>query len=123
MPTGFDGDYVLGGLLTIGSSWHNYWGLVDEVKIYRSALSREAVEGEFEQCKDAFQIVESQEVVAAKERAQSNTKFGRRQHRVAGTPIRSGTQFMPRDRCLDRCAGSFPQLCSLANRAELPGGK
>jgi len=68
MRKDFDGDYVLDGTLTVGSGWHNYWGGVDEVKIHRSALSREAVTVEFERLKDTFEIVESEDAVAAKER-------------------------------------------------------
>ncbi|MBT3292032.1 MAG: LamG domain-containing protein, partial [Victivallales bacterium] len=39
MPPGFAGDYSLGNELTIGNGWHNYWGTMDEVKIYRRALA------------------------------------------------------------------------------------
>ncbi|HEX2999547.1 MAG TPA: LamG-like jellyroll fold domain-containing protein [Armatimonadota bacterium] len=30
LPRNFAGDYVLGGELTLGNGWHNYWGLMDE---------------------------------------------------------------------------------------------
>jgi len=68
MPKDFDGDFALGGELTVGNGWHNYWGLMDEVLVYRSALSREAVETEFGRLKDTFKVVESAEAIAARER-------------------------------------------------------
>ena len=43
----FAGDFSLGGALTLGSGWHNYWGLMDEVKVYRRALARTEVKAEF----------------------------------------------------------------------------
>ena len=68
MPNEFDGDFVLDGRLTVGSSWQNYWGLVDEVRMYRSVLTPEDVEAEFERLKDTFGVVESDEIAAAKKR-------------------------------------------------------
>ena len=68
MRQDFDGDYVLGGLLTIGNGWHNYWGLVDEVKVYRSALAKTDIAAEFEGLKDTFSITESKAALAAKRR-------------------------------------------------------
>jgi len=75
MRQDFDGDYVLGGVLTIGSAWHNYWGLVDEVKVYRSALSKADVATEFERLKGPFAIVESEAALAAKRRAELARSF------------------------------------------------
>ena len=75
IPANFAGDFTLGGQLTIGSSWHNYWGLVDEVKIYRTAFSSDAVEAEFERLRDSFQVVESEEAIAAKRRARLAQTF------------------------------------------------
>lgn len=69
IPPGFDGDFRLGEQLTVGSGWHNFWGLVDEVKIFRSAQSQLAVEKEFERLRNRFQVIESPEVIAAKKRA------------------------------------------------------
>jgi len=68
MVRGFDGNFVLGGRLTVGSSWQNYWGQVDEVKVYRSALSKAQVAGEFDGLKRVFSIKESATVLAAKKR-------------------------------------------------------
>lgn len=75
IPKDFDGDFVLGGQLTIGSTWHNYWGLVDEVLVYRSAQSDEAVEAEFERLKDTFQVIESEKIIAAKQRIRLSRTF------------------------------------------------
>ena len=69
MNKAFDGNFVLDGGLTIGSGWHNYWGQVDEVKIYRSALARGHVEAEFERHKGTFAIKESEAALEAKKRA------------------------------------------------------
>ncbi|MBT4814436.1 MAG: LamG domain-containing protein, partial [Lentisphaerae bacterium] len=65
---GFDGDYVLGGGLTLGSSWHNYWGAMDEVWIYRRAVSEEEVTKEFHSRKDTFGVKESEQAIAARKR-------------------------------------------------------
>jgi len=75
MPGDFDGDFVLDGRLTVGSGWQNYWGLVDEVKIYRSALTADDVEVEFERLKERFAVVESDEVAAAKRRRRQEAVF------------------------------------------------
>lgn len=71
----FAGNYVLDGLLTVGNPWHNYWGAVDEVKVYRRALSPKEIEQEFERLKPTFHIVESEEARAAKERFQREQTF------------------------------------------------
>ena len=68
LPPDFAGDFSLGGELTLGSGWHNYWGLMDEVKVYRRALSRAEVKAEFVRLKDTFGVTESPEVVAAEKR-------------------------------------------------------
>lgn len=68
IPAEFDGNFVLGGLLTLGSAWHNYWGLMDEIRVYRRALSRAEVRAEYDRLKGTFGIVESPEAVAAAER-------------------------------------------------------
>ncbi|MHC4557241.1 MAG: right-handed parallel beta-helix repeat-containing protein [Planctomycetota bacterium] len=75
MPNEFDGDFNLDGRLTIGSSWQNYCGLVDEVKIYHSALTPEDIEAEFERLKDTFGVVESDEIASAKKRIRQENTF------------------------------------------------
>jgi parallel beta-helix repeat protein len=75
IPNEFDGNFNLDGQLTIGSSWQNYWGLVDEVKIYRSALTPQDVEAEFERLKDTFGVVESVEIASAKKRIRQENTF------------------------------------------------
>jgi len=75
LPNNFDGDFVLDGGLTVGSGWQNYWGLVDEVKIYRSALTPEDIEAEFERLKRTFGVVESDEIVDAKKRIRQEKTF------------------------------------------------
>jgi parallel beta-helix repeat protein len=75
IPADFGGDFALDGRLTVGSSWQNYWGLIDEVKIYRSALTPEDVEAEFERLKDTFGVVESNEIVDAKRRIRQEKTF------------------------------------------------
>jgi len=66
IPSDFDGDFNLGETLTLGSQWHNYFGLMDEVKIDRRALSNEAIRSEFNTLKDRFGIVESPSIREAK---------------------------------------------------------
>ena len=56
IPPGFAGDFSLNGTLTVGSSWQNYIGEIDEVKIYRRALSAAEVRAEFERLQDAFGV-------------------------------------------------------------------
>ena len=75
VPDYFEGDFVLDGRLTVGSGWQNYWGLVDEVKIYRRALTADEVEAEFERLKGTFGIVESDEIVNAKKRIHQEKTF------------------------------------------------
>jgi len=65
MRQGFAGDFSLGGLLTLGSGWHNYWGLMDEVRVYRRALSKDEVKAEFARLKDTFGAVFSHEAMSA----------------------------------------------------------
>jgi hypothetical protein len=68
LPAAFDGDFTLDGELTFGSGWHNYWGLMDEVRVYRRALSRAEIKGEFAALKDTFGAIESPEAIAAEKR-------------------------------------------------------
>jgi hypothetical protein len=66
--TGFDGNFVLGGELSIGNGWHNYWGAMDEVRVYRRALSTAEVRAEFMDKRKAFNVKESEEMKAAMQR-------------------------------------------------------
>lgn len=75
IPSHFEGDFVLDGRLTVGSTWQNYWGLVDEVKIVRRALTSEAVEAEFERLKAPFEVVESENIAMAKKRIRQADVF------------------------------------------------
>ena len=49
----------------MGNGWHNYWGAMDETRIYRKALTKEEVRGEFEARKEIFNVTESAEALAA----------------------------------------------------------
>jgi hypothetical protein len=64
LPPAFTGDFSLGGGLSLGSSWHNYCGLMDEIKIYRRALSRNEVRKEFKTMHDVYGVTESAEFLA-----------------------------------------------------------
>ncbi len=64
LPKTFAGDFSLAGKLTIGSGWHNYWGLMDEVRIYRRALTRKDVRAEFKAGRDTYGVTESAEAAA-----------------------------------------------------------
>jgi hypothetical protein len=70
LPPGFAGDFGLSGELTLGNGWHNYWGLMDEVKVYRRALARAEVRQEFTARKDTFKVSESPEAAAMEVREQ-----------------------------------------------------
>jgi len=94
IPADFDGDYVLGGELTLGSGWHNYWGVMDEVKVHRRALARADVRAEFVRLQGPFQVAESAEAAAAEAReaeaeavaaalAQANTARAARDYAAA----------------------------------------
>ncbi len=72
---GFDGDFSLDGRLTVGSGWQNYYGLVDEVKIYRRAVGTKEIEAEFDRLDSMFEIEESAEVAAAKRRIRQERIF------------------------------------------------
>ncbi len=66
--TGFAGDFSVDGLLTVGSHWHNYWGVMDEVKIYRRALRKDEIKSQFAALKSTFAITVSPEAKAAERR-------------------------------------------------------
>ena len=74
MPDNFDGDYTLDGL-TIGAGWHNYWGVMDEVKVSRRALTKQDVKDEFKRLKEVFGVEESPEAAAAERRAAALSQF------------------------------------------------
>jgi hypothetical protein len=68
IPPTFRGDFSLGGELTLGSSWHNYYGVMDEVSLYRRALTRAEVRAEFAKWKERFGVTESPEAAEAERR-------------------------------------------------------
>ena len=68
MPPGFAGDYSLGNELTIGNGWHNYWGTMDEVKIYRRALAVKEVRDEFVSRRETYGVKESEQMKTAMQR-------------------------------------------------------
>lgn len=75
MPKAFDGDFVLDGRMTVGSTWQNYWGLIDEVKITRTAVAPHEVAAESERLKSKFKTIESEEIIAAKKRLRQERSF------------------------------------------------
>ncbi len=79
MPPTFAGDFVIGGELTLGNGWHNYWGLMDEVRIYRRALSKAEVKAEFARHKGTFGVTESPEAAAAERREALMEAFAKSQ--------------------------------------------
>lgn len=84
-PRDFAGDFVLGGELTLGSGWHNYWGLMDEVRIHLRALTQAEVRAEFARLKDTFGVRESPESAAAVKRESIMAAFTKsREDWVAG---------------------------------------
>jgi parallel beta-helix repeat protein len=52
----FDGDFSVSGEFTVGNPWQNYWGLADEVRLYRRALARGEIRAEFDRLKGAFNV-------------------------------------------------------------------
>jgi Concanavalin A-like lectin/glucanases superfamily/Right handed beta helix region len=68
LPSDFNGDFSVGGELTLGSDWHNYWGLMDEVRVYRRALPRAEIKAEYTRLKRTFGVTESPEAAAAGKR-------------------------------------------------------
>lgn len=57
LPPEFDGDFSASGEFTVGSSFQNYWGTADEVRLYRRALARREIKAEFDQMKEIFKVV------------------------------------------------------------------
>ena len=68
LPPAFIGDFSAGGELTLGSEWHNYWGLMDEVRVDRRALPPAEIKAEYARFKSTFGVIESPETVAAERR-------------------------------------------------------
>jgi hypothetical protein len=64
LPVGWSGDFSLTSEFTVGNSWHNYMGLMDEVKIWRRTVTKEEVRAEFNALKGAFKITESAEAAS-----------------------------------------------------------
>lgn len=79
LPQDFAGDFSVGGELTLGNGWHNYWGLMDEVSIYRRAWSRADVKAEFARLKDVFGVKESPAAAAAEKREELMQAFAKTQ--------------------------------------------
>ena len=71
LPKDFHGDYVLGGQLTVGCGWHNYWGLVDEVKVFRNALAQQVIDAELRDS-SRFSASSNPEAVLRGEKATAN---------------------------------------------------
>ncbi len=69
LPREFAGDFSLGETLTLGSTWQNYHGLLDAVKLYRRALTRAEVSREFERLEAVFQPAVAPEQRLARRRA------------------------------------------------------
>ncbi|MBD3175035.1 MAG: hypothetical protein GF320_07635 [Armatimonadia bacterium] len=68
LPADFSGDFSISGELTIGSGWHNYWGLMDEVRVYAGALPAAAVREAFRSHMEDFGVAESELTRAAERR-------------------------------------------------------
>jgi hypothetical protein len=76
LPDGFDGDYSEHREVTIGSGWHNIQGDVDEVLLYRRALTKQEVREEFRRCADAFGATESPLSLQAERREAAEEALG-----------------------------------------------
>ncbi|MCC7491988.1 MAG: right-handed parallel beta-helix repeat-containing protein [Fimbriimonadaceae bacterium] len=68
LPNPWDGDFSLGSEFSLGNGWHNYWGLLDEVKVARAAWPKAVVKAEFNRLKATFGVTESPEAAAAERR-------------------------------------------------------
>lgn len=56
IPAEFDADFNVNGSFTVGSPWHNFDGIVDEVRLYRRALSTREIRAEFHRLRAEFQV-------------------------------------------------------------------
>lgn len=68
LPADFAGDFDAVGNISLGAGWHNYWGLMDDIYLYRRALSRAEVRALFTQHNDAYGVVISDADQAAERR-------------------------------------------------------
>ncbi len=68
LPADFQPDFSLEGHLTLGSTWQNFFGAVDEVKLFRGALSGPDVRREFQRLREVFQPALSPEQELALQR-------------------------------------------------------
>ncbi|HYW79828.1 MAG TPA: LamG domain-containing protein, partial [Thermoguttaceae bacterium] len=75
LPEHYQPDYGDSGRLTVGSNWHNFIGLIDDVTIYRAALSPDSVKTSYERLCDAFKPVDSEELAAARSDAKLREQF------------------------------------------------
>ncbi len=66
MPSDFDANLRGDGNLTVGSDWQNYFGLVDEVRIFSSAIASDDVRAEYDRLDASFHFEDSDELRAAK---------------------------------------------------------
>jgi hypothetical protein len=57
LPPEFDADLSGYSEFTVGNGWQNYWGAIDEVRLYKRALSRNEVKAIFETMKTTFGVV------------------------------------------------------------------
>jgi parallel beta-helix repeat protein len=61
IATEHDPDFSTSGEFSVGSGWQNYDGLVDEVRLYRGALSTAQIKDEFERLQETFGVMLSLE--------------------------------------------------------------
>ncbi len=70
-----DPDLSVSGAFSVGSGWQNYDGLVDEVRLYRRALSSAEIKGEFERLQKTFGVILSPEEESASRRTDALQAF------------------------------------------------
>jgi hypothetical protein len=116
IPANFTGDFRLGGQLTLGSGWQNYWGAMDEVRIYRRALSRAEVRAEFTRLQDTFGAIVSPEALAAARRqdliesfAQTHEAWATGQMGSSRTPTPGSWMPLPKTTACGRTQHCFTQ--------------
>ncbi len=76
-PAGFEGDFSVAGEMTFGNAWHNYFGVMDEIKVLRRAWDRDDVRAEFNRLRETFGVELSPEVQAVERREQVEATFAR----------------------------------------------
>lgn len=57
LPPEFDANLNVSGEFTVGNGWQNFWGAVDEVRLYKRALSGKEIKAIFEPMKNTFGVV------------------------------------------------------------------